>query len=172
VSLANQLLVAVPPLEDPNFDSTVLVLLQHGPEGAFGVILNRPSRTRVADALPGWERLVTEPPVLFHGGPVGDATGVCVAVSPDASMEILDLNVDPDGVVLDGRQLRIFTGFAGWGAGQLEQELAAGCWVVAAADVFGDVVGPDPEALWRRVLRRQGGRTAWLANLPRDPSRN
>lgn len=172
MSLAGQLLIATPPLHDPNFDGTVVVLLQHGTDGALGVILNRPSPTSVADALPGWERLVVDPPVLFRGGPVGDATGVCVAVCPDESMEILDLNVDPDVIDLADRRVRIFTGFAGWGPGQLEEELSLEAWVVAPADPFADVVGSEPTSLWRRVLRRQGGRTAWMANAPLDPSHN
>jgi putative transcriptional regulator len=171
-ALARSLLVAAPPLLDPNFDATVVAMLEHSPDGALGVVLNRPLDLSVADVLPGWEDLVAPPRVLFAGGPVGDGTGVAVAVSPGGELEILDLNVDPADVELGDRRLRIFLGFAGWGAGQLEGELAASMWIVLPPDPLADIVGEQPESLWRKVLRRQGGEIAWLANSPRDPSLN
>lgn len=171
-SLAGELLVATPPLADPNFDGTVVALLEHGPEGALGVVLNRPLDLRVAEALPGWEVLVAEPAVIFSGGPVGDGAGLCLGVAADGSIEILDLNVDPIGLDTAGRAMRIFLGFAGWGPGQLESELAQDAWIVVPADPWHDVVGRRPSSLWRDVLRRQRGQTAWLANSSPDPSLN
>lgn len=163
--MRGQLLIATPPLSDPNFDRTVVLLLEHDDEHALGVVLNRPSDLPVATALPGWERHVGEPAVLFVGGPVGDGTGVAVTQLADGP-DIVDLNVDPDDLSLDG-PLRIFLGFSGWGPGQLEDELAAGAWVVAPA-LPGDLHAESPHRLWRDVLRRQGGSTAWLANAPVD----
>src|SRR5436309_5768422 len=69
-SLTGRLLVATPLLGDPNFDRTVVLLIEHGPQGALGVVLNRPGSTEVVDALPEWSDLAAEPAVLFSGGPV------------------------------------------------------------------------------------------------------
>ncbi|MCU1374261.1 MAG: hypothetical protein JWO68_1547 [Actinomycetia bacterium] len=175
------LLVATPPLVDPNFDRTVVLLLEHGAGGAVGVVLNRPSETRVAEALPGWELLAAEPSNLFVGGPVAEDAAIALgsARRPDAGagwlsvvaeVGTIDLHRDPDDVYADIAAVRIFAGYAGWGPGQLEEELANHAWVVIPSEPD-DVMGP-PEDLWRRVLLRQGGTTAWLANAPADPSVN
>ena len=132
----------------------------------MGVILNRPHADSLEHVLPGWERWAAEPAVLFLGGPVGDGSGVCLTTDAHGRPELVDLNVDPTDVEAP-RHLRIFIGFAGWGADQLESELGAGAWVVAEA-LPGDLTTPRPSHLWREVLRRQGGRTAWLANVPAD----
>jgi putative transcriptional regulator len=65
----------------------------------------------------------------------------------------------------------VFQGYSGWAPGQLDAELSVGAWMVLPAEPA-DVFGPSPETLWRDVLRRQGGRTAWLANAPDDLSAN
>jgi putative transcriptional regulator len=169
-SLRHQLLVAAPPLVDPNFDRSVVLVLEHRPEGALGVVLNRPNPHRLEHALPGWERLAPEPAVLFIGGPVSDGSGIAMTVDDDGHPELVDLNLDPATVVLP-RPVRIFVGYAGWSPGQLEGELGAGAWVVAEA-LPHDLITPRPELLWRDVLRRQGGHTAWMANVPGDLSVN
>ena len=157
--------MATPPLVDPNFDRTVVLLLEHDPEHALGVVLNRPTDVPVTVALPGWERYVGDPAVLFAGGPVGDGTGVAVTID-GGEPDIVDLNVDPVGLTPSG-PIRIFLGFAGWGPGQLEGELAAGAWLNVGAEEL-DLLTTQPQVLWRAVLRRQGGETAWLANAPAD----
>ncbi|MGD9797589.1 MAG: YqgE/AlgH family protein [Acidimicrobiia bacterium] len=169
-SLRHHLLIATPPLVDPNFDRSVVLLLEHRPEGAFGVVLNRPDPHRLDQALPGWERLAPEPAVLFVGGPVGDGSGIALTLDDDGRPEVVDLNLDPSEIVLP-RPVRVFVGYAAWSPGQLEDELGAGAWVVADARPD-DVTTPRPDRLWREVLRRQGGRTAWLANVPSDPAVN
>jgi putative transcriptional regulator len=83
----------------------------------------------------------------------------------------LDLELETQEIPTSLTQLRVFAGYAGWGAGQLESELSAGAWWVvdaAADDVFSD----EPEMLWQRVLRRQGGRLALVAAYPADPMLN
>lgn len=175
------LLVASPPLVDPNFDRTVVLLLEHGPAGAVGVVLNRPSEIAVAEAVPGWELLVAEPGRIFAGGPVAEDAAIALgsARRPDAGagwaplvgdVGTIDLHRDPFDAISDIAEVRIFAGYAGWGAGQLERELAANAWVVVPAEPH-DVLGPA-EDLWRRVLLRQGGSVAWLANAPLDPTMN
>src|SRR2546430_2486669 len=69
-SLKGKLLVATPLLGDPNFHRTVVLMLEHGDEGAVGLVLNRPSETAVAGPLPQWKALTADPDVVFVGGPV------------------------------------------------------------------------------------------------------
>jgi putative transcriptional regulator len=175
------LLVATPPLADPNFDRTVVLVLEHSPAGTIGVVLNRPGETAVEDALPGWERLAAEPGRVFVGGPVAADAAIALgsARHPEAgagwepvvgAVGTIDLHRDPLDVLDDIAAVRIFAGYAGWGAGQLTAELDAGAWIVVPA-VPDDVLGPA-EDLWRHVLRRQGGKLAWLANAPPDLSMN
>lgn len=184
-SLAGRLLVALPVLVDPNFARTVvLVLAADADDGAIGVVLNRPSQTDVGEPLPGWERLAASPGVVFVGGPVGATAAIGVARSTGlgsgdgwspvvGQLGTIDLGTDPDEVASSGviDVVRVFSGYAGWGPGQLEEEIAEGAWLVvdAAPD---DVLCADPDRLWRLVLRRQGGRVAWLANMPPDPRVN
>jgi putative transcriptional regulator len=87
-----------------------------------------------------------------------------------AGLGTVDVAQDPDDVG-DVELVRIFAGYAGWGAGQLEDEIEEGAWIVVDADP-GDALSDQPDDLWRRVLRRQGGMIAWLANCPPDPSLN
>jgi putative transcriptional regulator len=175
------LLVATPPLADPNFDRTVVLVLEHSDAGAVGLVLNRPSETPVADALPGWEELAAEPATVFAGGPVSTDAAIALGsarhIDAGAGWEALvgdvgtiDLHREPDDVATEIAAVRIFAGYAGWGPGQLEDELAANAWLVVPA--WPDDALGDPGDLWRRVLLRQGGRVAWLANAPLDPSLN
>ena len=175
------LLVSTPPLVDPNFDRTVVLLLEHGEGGTVGLVLNRPSETRVAEALPGWELLSAEPGNVFVGGPVADDAAIALGAARrlDAGagwsplvdeVGTIDLHRDPDEVYAEISAIRVFAGYAGWSPDQLEQELADHAWIVLPSRPD-DVIGA-PDDLWRRVLLRQGGRTAWLANAPVDPSVN
>jgi putative transcriptional regulator len=172
-----RLLVATPDLEDPNFAHAVVLLLEHNDEGAFGVVLNRPSDVEVATALPGWERLAAAPDVVFVGGPVQQDGVVALGVVGDGgeltkgvlpSVGVVDLEQDPVLATVDLERVRLFAGYAGWSPGQLETEIAAGGWFVVNADP-GDVFSDDPEDLWRVVLHRQGG---IFKTIPEDPSQN
>jgi putative transcriptional regulator len=82
-----------------------------------------------------------------------------------------DLTTDPALVAARVSAVRVFRGYAGWGPGQLEGEIESGAWLVLDAEP-GDVFDADPGDLWRAVLRRQGGRLAWLADAPDDLSAN
>ncbi|HVL04040.1 MAG TPA: YqgE/AlgH family protein [Acidimicrobiales bacterium] len=178
-----RLLVASPRLTDPNFARTVVLILARDPEGgALGVILNRPTETSVDEPLPAWASLAAAPAVVFAGGPVASdgAIGLATAGTTPAAegwapvtgrLGTVDLGSDPAEVEAPIEILRVFAGHAGWGPGQLEGEIEEGAWVVldAAPD---DVLCATPERLWRLVLRRQGGKLAWLANVPPDPRMN
>ena len=182
-STAGKLLIAEPMLEDPNFDRTVVLMIEHTPEGALGVVLNRPTELEVDAVLSEWSGLAASPPVLYMGGPVEqngvlalgrrrkDAAPVPGWTSVLGDVGTVDLHLGPDDVApgLDG--IRFFAGYSGWGGGQLEAELEEGAWLVVDA-TDDDVFAADPDAMWRAVLRRQGGRTAMLEHFPSHPSLN
>jgi putative transcriptional regulator len=169
-SLQGKLLVATPLLGDPNFERTVVLLLEHSDEGAAGVVLNRPTDMTLLGHLPGWEDHAAAPGVVFVGGPVSPNGVICLAVA-SGEIEAVDPTVLPEdvGVTVDG--VRVFAGYAGWGGGQLEGEIAEGAWFVVDADP-GDAMSSRPNDLWRAVLRRQSGRVRLFANYPDDVALN
>jgi putative transcriptional regulator len=183
-SLRGRLLVATPPLVDPNFDRTVVLMLEHSDEGALGIVLNRPSETALEDVLPEWRPFASSPTVVFGGGPVSPDAVIALASAPagrvagsDGWTPILDdigtvdLGHDPLDVGVPLDELRVFVGYAGWAAGQLETELADHAWFVVPMH-RSDPFAATPEQLWRDVLRRQRGRVAMFANYPEDPIAN
>ena len=173
--LIGHLVVATASLADPNFRLTAALILEHGEHGALGVVLNRPSEIPVSDVLPDWCHIVTVPKVLFVGGPVQPNTVIAVARRTGADapgwqriagpLGVLDLDADPTEVAADIDAVRVFAGYAGWGAGQLEAEVASGAWFVVQA-LPDDPFSIDPDALWRSVLRRQGGVFTTVAANP------
>lgn len=177
-SVRGRLLVATPDLRDPNFSRTVVLMLEHGDDGALGVVLNRPIELSVADVLPDWADLSSAPACLFVGGPVAPTAVIGLGRGEGPVFQplfdglgTLDLDLDPDLYASTMAGLRVFVGYSGWAPGQLEQELAAGGWLtldLAAEDPF----SADPSQLWQTVLRRQGGRVAMFATAPEDPSTN
>ncbi|WP_336322890.1 YqgE/AlgH family protein [Streptomyces lavendofoliae] len=181
-SLTGRLLVATPALADPNFDRAVVLLLDHDDEGSLGVVLNRPTPVGVGDILEGWAPLAGEPGVVFQGGPVSLDAALGLAVIPGdegplgwrrvyGAIGLVDLETPPELLAAALGSLRIFAGYAGWGPGQLEDELAEGAWFVVDSEP-GDVSSPRPEGLWREVLRRQRSELAMIATYPDDPSLN
>lgn len=179
---AGRLLVAEPLLGDPNFERTVVLIVEHTPEGALGLVLNRPSDVSVDVALPEWGPLASAPPVLHVGGPVEERSGWCLArtaqpESPQGFVPLLgdlglvDLSVDPLELVGRLRDLRLYAGYSGWGPGQLDAELASDAWFVVDAEP-GDPFVADGAVLWQRILERQGGHLARLARVPPDLSVN
>lgn len=180
--LARHFLVASPQLLDPNFVKTVTLLIEHTDQGAFGVVLNRPS-TKMIQEL--WSDLGDSPckvqrPVHL-GGPV---PGPLLAIHTNqffAEMEILpgiflaSKKDNLDNLVLHGDDpLRVFVGNAGWGAGQLESELEAGGWLTMPAS--SEYVFYDGDDLWERTAREIGHATLQsmlhLKHIPDDPSSN
>lgn len=174
---SGRLLVATPDLADPNFAHSVVLLIEHNDEGAFGLVINRPSDVEVATALPGWEELSAEPACVFVGGPVQQDGVVAIGRSDDdhvlakrvmPSIGVVDLEQDPALAGVDLDLVRVFAGYAGWSPGQLEAEITEGGWFVVDAEPD-DVFAEDPEELWRTVLHRQGG---VFITVPEDPSLN
>ena len=178
-SLRGSLLIASPALADPNFARSVVLITEHGPDGAMGVVLNRPSEVEVGDVAPELGEIAEGEPV-FIGGPV----------QPQALVVLAEFNrveaaawvvVDEIGFVAAEteyselselvRRGRVYAGYSGWGAGQLEGELEQEAWIVERprqAELF----AADPETLWRDVLARKGGQFALIARMPADPTLN
>jgi putative transcriptional regulator len=87
------------------------------------------------------------------------------------SFGLVDLDLVPDALAGELTGVRVFSGYAGWGEGQLEAEIAEGSWYVVDAQPA-DVLSPEPDRLWRAVLRRQPGELAYVSSFPDDPSMN
>jgi len=202
-SLTASLLVASPGLLDPNFGRRVVLVLDHGPHGALGLVINHPGGVQVHELLDQWAALASTPSEVFTGGPVarnviiglvqlgaglgevadGMGTGRSIP-DPDGLPEgwrplfgtgsrigTVDVGADPAPVAASILGVRLFSGYAGWDAGQLESEIDGGSWYVVPADE-GDPLTDDPGGLWQRVLHRQGGVLSVLSRIPVDPSCN
>jgi putative transcriptional regulator len=178
-----RLLVATPVLTEGTFSRSVVQLLQHsGEDGALGVVLNRPLETPLGAVLPGWALLAPDPVVVFDGGPVSPSSAICLgrlslpAAQDPSFVEVpgapwlgtVDLELDAAEAV---EEVRVFAGYAGWSAGQLEAEVDEGAWWVLDA-LPGDCFTTDPALLWGQVLRRQGPPLALAASYPEDPTLN
>lgn len=178
-SLDGHLLIAGSRLWDPNFRRSVVLIGHHDESGAVGVVLNRVTEVSVLEAVPPLAGLVEPGEPVYLGGPVQPQAAVMVAdfEHPEhaellalGSIGFLPEQVDPERI--GGlRRARVFAGYAGWGAGQLERELEEDSWIVEPARPD-DVFTPDPERLWSEVLRRKGPRYDLLRLMPMDPSWN
>ena len=196
-SLVGRLLVATPLLQEPTFARTVVLICAHDEEGALGLVLNRPLGEPVALHLPEWSARAAEPSVFFAGGPVQpnvvmllgrdrasrgaptDAAAIDAAwwtrVTPEAGLiDLRQVPGDPADALGGIESARLFVGYAGWGGGQLEAEIAEEAWFVLHSRA-GDAFTAQPATLWGDVLRRQRGRQAELAlyaNFPADAHLN
>jgi putative transcriptional regulator len=168
------LLLSMPQMADPNFAQTVVLLCQYTHQGAFGIVVNRQMDE------PAWTMVQTEPPIkvdpevrLWVGGPVEPQhtwvltadplgpederseiyPGVVLSASHQLTLQILQ---DPPST-----RARVVVGYAGWGAGQLDQELAASAWLTMDVD-SGLIFGVPPELMWATALRRLGTNPAKL----------
>jgi putative transcriptional regulator len=187
VALTGRLLVATPLLVDPNFDRTVVLVLDHDEDGTLGVVVNRPTAVPVREVLPVWSDLAEPLPVVFQGGPVAldSALGLAELRSvprPDGAeppgwrrvhgdLGLVDLDVAPESIAAEISAFRVYAGYAGWSSGQLERELGQGAWYVVDP-APGDAFTLDPERSWRGVLRRQRGEIALVSTYPEDPTMN
>ena len=188
-SSKGQLLVSEPSLADPNFRCTVVLVTEHDEKGAFGLVVNRPGGQTVADL---WSGLTGEPcssaTPVFIGGPVeraaifilhnredlGDgADQVVDGLYMASSLELLQTLIEDEvSAIWEGQQIyRVFCGYSGWGAGQLDGELAAGGWVIQPATAEYIFQTESPE-LWRNSMDRQGGIYRFFSGMPVDPDVN
>jgi putative transcriptional regulator len=180
--LQGHFLVASPQLDDPNFLRTVILLAQHDSNGALGVVLNRSTTKSMVDI---WDVLGEGPcpscEPLHVGGPVAGPLIVVHTDENSSDLEIvpgLFLTTSRDSVVRvvnrEDVPFRLFSGYSGWGEGQLEREIQTGSWLITAATL--DDVFSDPEELWTRLCRRIGkeglSHALPLDRIPDDPSAN
>ena len=180
-SLKSQLLVAIPQLPDENFYRSVVLMIQHDEEGAFGVVLNRPSDVTVGEV---WEQVVGEScdslAPINVGGPV---QGPLMAIHTDTECgetEILPgvyLATQKENLDRLVRQrehpVRIFSGYSGWAGGQLEGEMSVGGWLTTLATH--EYIFDEAEDLWKRVADDIGNEILFFSkgsNGPPDPSMN
>jgi putative transcriptional regulator len=181
-SLKGKLLVAAPTMLEPTFARTVISMLEHNSDGALGVVINRPGDAPLLDVVPPVADLASQPAVLFAGGPVEPraaiALGVVSAGAPSAAWRsvihpvvTVDLEADPAVLASSLRELRVFAGYAGWSAGQLEAEIAEGAWYVVDS-LPSDAFDAWPNRLWSTVLRRQPWPLSAVATCPLDPTMN
>jgi putative transcriptional regulator len=180
-SLRGKLILAGPMLKDPNFDRAVVLITEHTEEGAMGLVLNRPSDATIGDAVPDLSWVADADDTVYVGGPVAPNGVIVLAewTDPRKAVVLVDDDLgfvpgdadDPDGLAEAIRRARVYAGHAGWGPGQLEDELAEEAWIVEAPrreEIFSD----DAEGLWPAVLRRMGREFALLSTMPPDPSLN
>lgn len=185
-SLTGRLLVAVPHPHDSDDDDifarSVVFVLQHGADGAQGLVLTCPLEAGVDDVLPGWQSLVSTPDRLFQGGPVGLDLAIALANVPGhaevlgatrlfGSLSLVDLDAPQALLVRELAGMRVFAGSSAWDAGQLDSEIAQGVWLIVEAEI-GDCFDANPDTLWERVLHRQPFPVNLLASYPEDPTLN
>ncbi len=174
---AGMLLVAAPALTDPNFARTVVLLCDHSDEGTLGLVLNRPTDLALADAFPDVSPLNQMTSVLFAGGPVQPGAVLALLRTsrpPIEAHRILDhvyLSSSLDTVVpfLTSPQgdegVRLFSGYAGWGPGQLNAELGAGAWVLVPGDAA-QIFASDHTRVWSELIQQH--RAPTLIRVYRD----
>jgi putative transcriptional regulator len=181
-SLRGMLLLAAPALKDPNFNRTVVYIAEHSEEGAMGLVLNRPSEAPIVDAIPDLTWVAdTGDELVYVGGPVAPNGVIVLAEWTDPSQAVVlvddDLGFvpgdveDTDQLAAAVRRARVYAGHAGWGPGQLEDELAEEAWILESP-LREELFSVDPEGLWSAVLRRKGREFALLSTMPPDPSLN
>jgi putative transcriptional regulator len=178
-SLRGQLLISSGGLYDPNFRHTVILVGEHNADGALGVVLNRAMDVTVEEALPPLSELVPPGEMLYQGGPVQPQSPVLIAELTDPDLAdvpvfgavgflVGDISADIRPSVL---RARVYAGYSGWGAGQLEAEMAVDSWIIEPARVD-DVFTDAPDSLWSSVLQRKGPEYQMLSKMPFDPSTN
>jgi putative transcriptional regulator len=172
-SLKGKLLIAAPSLFD-YFRRAVVLVLEHSPDGAMGVVLNRESETRVAEAVPVLSSLADPEELVRIGGPVAPEAVVALGDFDDideAGTAVVGSlgTLDPDAENSSVRRIRVYAGYAGWAPGQLDGELEQEAWLVLSAQPDDPFEDGD---IWSGALRRKGGGYRLLATMPADPSLN
>ncbi|MEO2021935.1 MAG: YqgE/AlgH family protein [Pirellulaceae bacterium] len=182
ISMRGQFLVASRHLPDENFFQSVVLIIQHTEEGAVGFILNRPTAKTIRDIWPVIsEETCDSDARINNGGPVDGplmAVHMSTFLSEEEIVPGVHLATQKDNIhrliTHSNKPFRVFSGYAGWGPGQLDQELEAGGWLTTPAestDVFS-----EPDKMWKRVSQNIG-RAILLADIPEklipeDPSVN
>ena len=176
------LLIAHPWLGDPNFQRSVILVCDHEhEEGSFGLVISRKLETKVGEIVSALESTDHD---LYLGGPVqpntlhyvhthGDLVDSAIKVQDGlfwgGDFDLIQAMVLADE--LKPPHIRFFAGYAGWGPGQLAEEIEEGSWILTQAPPE-TLLETEPETLWRVLLRRMGGAYSILSNFPSDPQNN
>lgn len=176
-------LIATPSLREPSFRQTVVLLCEHGEQGALGVVVNRPTKMNITEVLPQVPILEGQNHMVFEGGPVQrnhllmlfktlecpeDTHYVFDGVYLGSNMTVLeDILKNPFGP----DNFRAFMGYSGWAPGQLEYEMETGSWLTLPADTS-FMFDRDHTRLWGEILRSLGGQYQIYGDMPPDPQMN
>ncbi|HEY3856572.1 MAG TPA: YqgE/AlgH family protein [Verrucomicrobiae bacterium] len=180
-SLQGNLLLDGGKLHGSFFHRSVVLICQHNAEGAFGLVLNRMTESKVGDAVVANLPETIKKETLFIGGPVQPQTLSFLRsdiLIPNANVmlnlnlghsidELAELGDSPTG----SQKLKLFAGYAGWSAGQLDTEMARKDWLVQPATLE-LIFAPEPENLWKKILMMGDNSRRMLANSPEDLSWN
>ena len=176
------LLISEPFLPDPNFQRTVVLICEHGEDGSFGFVLNKPSIIKGMDVLEDADNFDA---ILHLGGPVQQDTlhfihrqvsyieggaDIGNAIQWGGNFEQLMLMIKSGSIELD--DFKFFLGYSGWGKGQLEQELEQNSWIIYKSATAEDIFDTQPDVLWRECLKKMGGKYKIISNYPTDPRLN
>ena len=176
-------LVANPSLRDPNFRQAVILLCEHGREGALGVVVNRPTKINITEVLPQVPILEGQHHMVYAGGPVQQNNLLILYRIPEG---LEDTHHVFDGVYLGGNMnvvkdlvqnpsslenFRAFIGYSGWAPGQLEHEMQTGSWFTLPADPT-TMFETDASRLWGNILRSLSKDFECYADMPVDPHMN
>ncbi len=178
-------LIANPRLQYPNFSMTVVLFCEYNEEGAFGLIVNRVLNISILELLKDNPLAIENNNKAFNGGPVqtnhlfylhnnstvqtNSSNKVCEGVYFGGDPEYLNNLLS--NKISDDTSYRLYLGSAGWGAGQLDDEMKINSWIVCPANER-FVFLPEPKNIWREVLRHMGGKYALLSTYPPDPILN
>lgn len=169
-NLAPGLLLAMPQLADPNFSRSVVLMIEHGENGSFGLVINHPSPIRATELLDSLEMSWhgDDAAVVWAGGPVSPSTGwvlhepIGIAQPGAGTIAItsgISLSTSPERLRLIAsqppRNIRLLLGYSGWGPGQLATEMARGAWLHTSADA-NLVFGTPPDEIWDTAMRSLG----------------
>jgi len=170
INLTNHLLIAMPNLQDPNFEHTVTYICEHNENGAMGIVVNRPIDINLGEVFEQMEIPVSAPELaqarVFLGGPVEEQRGFVLHTHPadwDSSLKVSEqLSVTTSRDILEAMargegpsHALIALGYAGWGSGQLEQEILDNAWLSVPAEqaILFDL---PPEKRWEAAAKLLG----------------
>jgi len=180
-------LIAESNMSDPNFFQTVVLILEHNEEGAFGLVVNRKSQLTLGDLMPGFQNEKGYAIPVYVGGPVqqeylfalhSEIEGI--EQSPSAIKPVDGVVFEPAFMILENYlkeheekegTIHLFLGYSGWAPGQLESEMERGSWMTLPAKP-NIVFHPNPEEGWRAALREKGGIYKVFADSNQDPALN
>jgi len=178
---SGKILVAEPFMEDPYFKGAVVFLCEYKSDGAFGLILNKPTETKVHEVVEDFPDVDN---LIYYGGPVQpntlhylhrrgdllpDSTEVADGIFWGGDFEKLIFLLDTKQITTE--EIKFFFGYSGWEEEQLSREINENSWIIGSGTpeyLFDE----DPKELWRTVLRNMGDRFRIIANFPENPSLN